>query len=79
MNCIIEEHNTIVERNGKNEDSIKIVKPICKREFLIGIAFMIGFTGGSDRGEVLWTVASNKIQLRCIGNQYARKMILENT
>ena len=60
MNRKITEYNTGIERQHRNETGSTpgIVRLFTKKEFLCGIALIIGAADCSDKGEVLWTASS---------------------
>ena len=60
MNKRIAEHNSILERNYWDDSTFgaSLVKEFTKREFLIGMALIIGASDCSDKGEVLWSKSS---------------------
>ena len=62
MNKVIQDHNNILERRIHNESdtpsSSSIVRPFTKKEFLCGIALIVGAADCSDKGEVLWVAHS---------------------
>ena len=62
MNKKIAEHNSVLKQNYRDGSTFGagLVKEFTKREFLIGMALIIGASDYSDKGEGLWSKNSTK-------------------